>query len=106
MMRRRIQTSLSLGAILLLMGGCGQQENQTNTPSPESTAHVADAPEAYLQYCTGCHTPPHPTAHRAAEWPAVVSRMQQRRIAKGQGAIPAAVLGEILDYLQAHASDS
>jgi len=105
-MRRPIQASASLGALLMLASGCGQQEGQPQPTQPPAAAVAADAPQAYRQYCTGCHAPPNPAAHHAAEWPPVVSRMQQRRISKGQGAIPAAVLGEILDYLQQHAADS
>ncbi len=104
-MRRQILASASLGVLLMLVGGCGQQEGQSQSAQAVSAAISADAPQAYRQYCTGCHAPPEPAAHRATEWPAVVSRMQQRRISKGQGAIPATVLGEIIDYLQRHASD-
>lgn len=105
-MCRQIQAGASLAVLLMLVGGCGQQEGQPQPPKTVSAAVSADAPQAYRQYCTGCHVPPNPAAHRATEWPAVVSRMQQRRISKGQGAIPAAVLGEIIDYLQQHATDS
>lgn len=53
-------------------------------------------------YCTECHGVPDPASHPAAEWPAVVERMQNWRITKGFGPIPDKDLAPLVAYLQKH----
>ena len=60
------------------------------------------------QYCTQCHDLPGPGMHTAAEWPAVVNRMNGREQMMSRGmmgvrAPGAAELGILMTYLQAHA---
>ncbi len=102
MRRTSLMTGLSL--MLLGLGACDQGGGAPAAPA--AIANPEDAPAAYLKYCGDCHVPPRPTAHPAGQWPGVVSRMQQHRLANGLGAIPDAALGEILDYLQGRIAGS
>lgn len=59
--------------------------------------------QVYSQNCSACHAPPQPSAHTAAEWPAVITRMQNHRIHRGLGRIMAYEAIMIRDYLIRHA---
>ncbi len=71
---------------------------------------LADYPDAgspgfavFSRYCSDCHRPPVPARHDAAGWDRVLRRMQQHRVDRGLGAIPADELEKIRVYLHAHA---
>ncbi len=60
------------------------------------------------QYCTQCHDLPGPGMHTAAEWPAVVNRMNRREQMMSGGmmdvrAPSAGELASLVTYLQEHA---
>jgi hypothetical protein len=66
----------------------------------------------YQRACNQCHELPDPAAHRAVEWPAVVSRMQDNmewmnRVvgSKPDPRAPRFDPQRIIDFLQAHAGD-
>lgn len=90
-------------------GSNGQQR-----PASGNTAALPDpqSPGAILvnHYCVQCHARPSPQQHTAAEWPAVVSRMQghmqalSNRGAKPIHRLSAAEIRDIIAYLQTHAS--
>jgi hypothetical protein len=99
-----IRRSLVLAAALLALAACSPQGG---TPAMGGDApKPRDAKSAYLQYCNGCHAAPQPGAYVARDWPAIVARMQQRRMGVGLGAIPPDTYQQIIDYLQQNAADS
>jgi cytochrome c5 len=53
-------------------------QRQAITPADQDASGPSDAPGPTLfrQVCSGCHHPPDPQSHTAAEWPGVVERMQ------------------------------
>jgi hypothetical protein len=75
-------------------------------PSAQENYAPHEPQKAYLYYCGGCHAAPQSGSRVASEWPAIVSRMQQRRIATRIGPIPPEQLRMILDYLQHNAADA
>lgn len=87
--------------LLALLAGCSAEGPP---PSAQESVALRDAAKAYLYYCGGCHGAPSPGAYTAAEWPAIVSRMQQRRLAARLGPVPPEQLRLILDYLQENAA--
>lgn len=88
-------------AIVLLLAGCTAEG-----PPPAAREDFAprEPQKAYLYYCGGCHAAPRPGSYTAPEWPAIVSRMQQRRIGARLGPVPPEQLRMILDYLQENAA--
>ena len=80
------------------MAACSQQDGEQGTV----TATMGKRPQVVVEHCGRCHVPPLPSAHPAAEWPAVVTRMQERMRAKGLPRIPSLQLEQILDYLQGY----
>jgi hypothetical protein len=55
------------------------------------------------RWCSDCHGPPKPSAHKSREWPGVVAQMQNHRITQGLGKINDQDLLDLLSYLQRHA---
>lgn len=55
------------------------------------------------RWCSDCHGPPKPAAHKSREWPGVVAQMQNHRITQGLGKINDQDLADLLNYLQRHA---
>lgn len=88
-------------ALLALLAGCS---SEGPPPAAREDAAPRDAVKAYLYYCGGCHGAPRPGTYTAAEWPAIVSRMQQRRLSARLGPVPPEQLSQILDYLQKNAA--
>lgn len=87
---------------LLLFGlsACGDQTTTVAETYPDMQSkgfHV------FSRNCSSCHAPPQPTAHTAAEWPAVIARMQSHRVQRGLGPILAGEKVMIRDYLVRHA---
>ncbi len=58
---------------------------------------------AYINYCSQCHDPPHPRQHVAAEWPAVVDRMQEYAYFIGRNPINDQEKASILEFLKSGA---
>ena len=57
----------------------------------------------YSKHCKECHAPPLPSAHIAAEWPNVIERMQQHRVERSMGPIPADQVAILRAYVVKHA---
>jgi cytochrome c5 len=71
---------------------------------PEELASATPAERiAFAQVCTQCHVLPSPAQHDAAEWPAVVARMQGNMALMGRPPMTALQQAFILRLLQAHA---
>ncbi len=102
-----------------MMGGQGMREmmqhmmgdmlppmNADQLPDPDSKGALL-----LQEFCTQCHNLPGPGLHMAAEWPAVVGRMDRRmQMMSGHGMMMGSIeapdkqeLATILGYLQAHA---
>jgi mono/diheme cytochrome c family protein len=62
-----------------MMGG-GMMGSPSTTPSEppakDSDPAIRKGYNLSQQYCVQCHAPPNPSQHTAAQWPAVVDRMQ------------------------------
>jgi len=70
--------------------------------TPANSARNQD--QTVRQFCSGCHAAPDPGQHRAQEWPAIVARMRQHMVRMGRAAPDSQQLGDIIDFLQSHAS--
>lgn len=89
-------------SLSIIGAGCTQDADPADGGAAQRAAEEA-GPVA--RYCSGCHAPPRGRAHTAEEWPAVVSRMQQRRVSRGLAPIPSEDLERITEYLQQRARD-
>ncbi len=69
----------------------------------DAESRKAPGAAAFRQTCSSCHALPAPSTHTAAEWPAVVARMEQHMIALGKAVPPRETLDEIIAFLQDHA---
>jgi hypothetical protein len=58
---------------------------------------------AFTARCAGCHALPDPRLHSAAEWPAVVARMQRHATVMQRGQMLEREIAAIADYLGAAA---
>ncbi len=83
---------------------------QTHAQQPlDHSLHSAlatPAGEAFAANCQQCHALPAPQQHTQSEWPAVVSRMQENMTKMGWQVPDEATLGQVLDFLNAHARDA
>ncbi len=83
---------------------------QTHAQQPlDHSLHSAlDTPagKAFSANCQQCHALPAPQQHTQWEWPAVVSRMQENMAKMGWQVPDEATLGQVLDFLNAHALDA
>lgn len=61
--------------------------------------------EVFVRHCGRCHAPPDPAAHTAAEWPAVVARMERHMRRRGLPPPQEAEREALLDYLRRHAAE-
>lgn len=93
----------AVAVLLVLLMGCSAEDSPSRMMAMEENA-PRDTVKAYLYYCGGCHGAPRPGTYTAAEWPAIVSRMQQRRLSARLGPVPPEQLRQILDYLQENAA--
>jgi len=59
--------------------------------------------EAFSEVCSQCHALPDPAQHTAAEWPGVVSRMQQNMQRMGVEQEEAPVIDSVVEFLSTHA---
>ena len=102
MMPRLIKSNLCI--VLVMLAACSSDHG--GQEQPLSDLPLSEAQEVYAEYCSGCHALSQPSIHSAAEWPAIVARMQQRRTSKGFSRIPDQQIEQIIDYLQQHAEPS
>ena len=65
-----------------------------------------DSPEGrdFLAACSGCHGPPDPAQHTAAQWPRVVARMRMNMRQAGRPEPPPAALEKATAFLVRHAA--
>jgi hypothetical protein len=63
----------------------------------------APGPTLFRQVCSGCHQPPDPQSHTAAEWPGVVERMQRHAESMAKPEITNDHRDAILLFLSEHA---
>ena len=61
----------------------------------------SDAPgaRAFGRVCSQCHAAPDPAQHMAAEWPAVVERMQQNHRQMGKPLMTDAEIQDVISFL-------
>jgi mono/diheme cytochrome c family protein len=92
-----------------MMGGMMQGGGMTGSSSL-STVPAESLPETggsgaqlVASYCSRCHGIPSPALHGAAEWPAVVGRMEQQMRSNGAAVPDSGETAAIIAYLQAHA---
>jgi len=79
-------------------GACAVSGPTAGLPDADSAAL-----ETYVQYCGSCHGLAHPGRHRASQWPALVTAMEQRMRERGMPLPSDDERQAILGYLQAHA---
>ena len=80
-------------------------QKHAQMPLNKATAKGLDTPagRAFSATCSQCHALPDPVQHTAAEWPAVVLRMQRNMVAMGKPAPPRSTLHAIDAYLRKYA---
>lgn len=87
--------------VAALISACSRESAAPVEPAiPAVASGTLEGVSAVAENCGGCHVPPRPQAHVAAEWPSVVSRMQDHRRRAGLAVIPPEDLGRIMNYLQ------
>ncbi len=74
-------------------------------PLNKATAKGLDTPagRAFSETCSRCHALPDPVQHTAADWPAVVLRMQRNMVAMGKPVPPQSTLDAVDAYLRKYA---
>ena len=80
-------------------------QKHAQIPLNKATAKGLDTPtgRAFSATCSQCHALPDPVQHTAAEWPAVVLRMQRNMVAMGKPATRRSTLHAIDAYLRKYA---
>lgn len=93
-----------LSAVVALLVACngGDEPRVSEIDYPEPASHGA---ELYRDFCGGCHAPPSPASHPAAEWPNIVFRMEQHRVSQSLAPMNEAQRKELIAYLQRHAGN-
>ena len=89
--------------IAVLGAGCGNSEPQASEVAMTSSAQDNATSPLLHKWCSDCHAPPKPSAHKASEWPDVVAQMQTHRIVNGFAKINDRDLGKLIKYLEDHA---
>lgn len=83
------------------------KDARTTAARPQfHSALATPAGEAFAANCQQCHALPAPQQHTQSEWPAVVSRMQENMTKMGWQVPDEATLGQVLEFLNAHALDA
>ena len=93
---RRALSAACLGAGLAACGG--EVPPAGPLPAPEDPGA-----RVLVARCGGCHGPPHPEAHEAANWPGVVARMEQHMVSRAETPLAPEERRLLLDYLRRHA---
>lgn len=70
---------------------------------PQSNSGGSRPAREFQQICSQCHAPPSPGLHTAAQWPQVVSRMEQIMRATGQPLPDRHTMDDIIGYLETNA---
>ena len=80
-------------------------QKHAQIPLNKATAKGLDTPagRAFSATCSQCHALPDPAQHTAAEWPAVVLRMQRNMVAMGKPVPSQSTLDAIGTYLHKYA---
>ena len=80
-------------------------QKHAQVPLDKATARGLDTPagRAFSATCSQCHALPDPVQHTAADWPAVVLRMQRNMVAMGKPVPPQSTLHAIDAYLRKYA---
>lgn len=82
------------------MGGMmGSQASPPSPPDKDAGPKIRQGYQLVETYCVQCHQAPNPAQHSAADWPAVVSRMQTYMKQQHRPVPSAADRQRILDYL-------
>lgn len=84
----------------IFVAGCSREQPSVDDAVPHQASVARQVADVLSTYCGECHAPPRPRMHAAAEWPAVVARMQEYRSKSRMPPIPPEELDEILGYLQ------
>jgi len=94
-------------AVLIIIAalgtGCSKSGPQAGEVAMASTAQDSSTSPLLRKWCSDCHAPPKPTAHKASEWPSVVAQMQMHRTVNGFSKINDQDLETLLKYLEDHA---
>ncbi|MDQ6966368.1 MAG: hypothetical protein Q9M23_05550 [Mariprofundaceae bacterium] len=83
----------------LLISACDYSRPAIGYPDQQSQAF-----NVYARNCSECHAPPLPDAHPAAEWPNVITRMQEHLVQRSMAPIAAADINVLRGYLETHAA--
>ena len=83
-------------------------QKHARMPLNTATAKGLDTPAGrdFSATCSQCHALPEPVQHTAADWPAVVLRMQRNMVAMGKPAPPRSTLHAIDAHLRKYAKPS
>jgi len=106
--RQTLGTALML-TVAIINTGCENNSHARHTSQADSGTGMEkigarDAQSSPLQkWCSDCHAPPMPTAHKAQEWANVLARMQNHRVTEGLAKIDDQSLKTIIEYLESHA---
>jgi hypothetical protein len=98
-----------LAAIALLVAGCAHSNAPVATDADAARAQARwpgitveelnHGRKIYVGHCGGCHLPPAPASHPAAEWPGHVREMSER------SGLSSDEEAEVIRYLQALAAN-
>lgn len=98
-------TISTLAAAVALCGAGCSREDTVPATAGQAGQGSPGAEDILVRYCGGCHVPPRPESYSADRWPAVVARMQQRRLSRGMAPVPAEELESLIHYLQRRAGE-
>jgi len=87
-----------------MMGGYGPRGGDNGNQEQGSADLNSPAGRLYAQTCARCHALPNPQRHTAEEWPAIVTRMEQRMQQAGQPLPAKDEIQEIDKFLAQRAS--
>jgi len=87
-----------------LLSACNANSGASQTPPLPEAGSLDEV--LFKQRCHDCHMPPLPRNHPAADWPAIVDRMQSHRLTTGLKPLTGKELRRIKAYLQRNAKDA
>lgn len=98
----RINRSLIAFIAIVLSVGC---DSKPAAFDKKVTVKKLPANTILSRYCSGCHGLPKPETKTAAQWQAVVWRMQRHRAQRAMRLLNESELSEITNYLTLNAKD-
>ena len=98
----RINRSLVAFIAIVLSAGC---DSKPAVFDAKVTVKKPPVNDVLSRYCSGCHGLPKPETKSAAQWPAVVWRMQTHRTQRAMRLLNESELNEITNYLTLNAKD-